>query len=131
MVDMSRGSRPLSPHLTVYKPEWTMALSIFHRITGVAMMLAAAMISWWFLAAAGSPEHFSFVDGLLTSWIGNLILFASLFALCYHSLNGIRHLLWDAGYGLDLETAQKSALVVAAGSAGLTVLIAVLIWWRS
>ncbi len=123
MADVNRGNRPLSPHLTVYKPEWTMVLSITHRITGVAMSVAAGLIAWWFLAAATSPEAFATADAVLTSWFGSLVLLGSLVALSYHFLNGLRHLAWDAGYGLDLETAAKSARWVVIGAVALTALI--------
>lgn len=127
MADVTRGAhrRPLSPHLTVYRFEWTMIGSITHRITGVAMSVGAALVAWWLFAAATSPERFATVDGLLTSWIGNLVLFGALLALCYHLLNGVRHLVWDAGFGFDLPTAAKSAQVVAIGAVVLTLLVAV------
>jgi succinate dehydrogenase / fumarate reductase, cytochrome b subunit len=122
MADVNRGNRPLSPHLSVYKPEWTMVLSITHRITGVGLTLGAALVSWWFLAAATSAEYFAVVDGLMTSWIGNLVLIGSAFALWYHAANGVRHLVWDAGYGLDLKDAEKSGKMVVVAAAVLTVL---------
>jgi succinate dehydrogenase / fumarate reductase cytochrome b subunit len=122
MADVNRGNRPLSPHLSVYKPEWTMVLSITHRITGVGLTLGAALVSWWLLAAATSPGYFAFVDGLMTSWIGNLVLIGSAFALWYHTANGVRHLAWDAGYGFDLKDAEKSGKAVVVAAAALTLL---------
>lgn len=122
MADVNRGNRPLSPHLSVYKPEWTMVLSITHRITGVGLTLGAALVAWWFLAAATSPAYFAVVDGLMTSWIGNLVLLGSSFALWYHAANGVRHLAWDAGYGLELKDAEKSGKMVVIAAAALTVL---------
>jgi succinate dehydrogenase / fumarate reductase cytochrome b subunit len=122
MADVNRGNRPLSPHLSVYKPEWTMVLSITHRITGVGLTLGALLVSWWFLAAATSAEYFAVVDGLMTSWLGNLVLLGSAFALWYHAANGVRHLAWDAGYGLELKDAEKSGKMVVIAAAVLTVL---------
>jgi succinate dehydrogenase / fumarate reductase cytochrome b subunit len=122
MADVNRGNRPLSPHLSVYKPEWTMVLSITHRITGVGLTLGAALVAWWFLAAATSPAYFAVVDGLMTSWIGNLVLLGSTFALWYHTANGVRHLAWDAGYGFDLKDAEKSGKAVVVAAAALTLL---------
>ncbi len=127
MADVNRGNRPLSPHLQVYRPQITSILSILHRITGVGLTLGAILIVWWFIAAAVSAEYFAFVDGLLTSWIGNLIMFGSLWALWYHALNGVRHLAWDAGWGFDLDTVQKSGIAVIAGSVLLTLLTVVVI----
>jgi succinate dehydrogenase / fumarate reductase cytochrome b subunit len=120
MADVNRGNRPLSPHLEIYKPEWTMVLSITHRITGVALALGAALVAWWLLAAATSEAYFAEADALLTSWFGDLILLGSTFALWYHFGNGIRHLLWDAGYLLELEPARKSGQAVVVGAVLLT-----------
>lgn len=127
MADVNRGNRPLSPHLTIYRPQLTSMTSIFTRITGNAILLAALLIVWWFLAAATSPEYFAVVDGLMTSMIGDLIMFLSLWGLWYHTLAGIRHLIWDNAIGLDLETAYKLGYAVIGGSAVLTVLTALII----
>jgi succinate dehydrogenase / fumarate reductase, cytochrome b subunit len=121
MADVNRGNRPLSPHLTIYRPQMTSVLSILHRVTGVGLTLGALLGVWWFLAAATDAEYFAFVDGLLTSWIGWLVLVMSLFALWFHFCNGIRHLVWDAGYGFDLAVVQKSGIAVLAGTVVLTV----------
>jgi len=123
MSDVNRGDRPLSPHLTIYRPQITSALSIFHRLTGVALTLGMALAVWWLLAAATSPEYFAMVDGLLTSWFGLLILLCSTWALAYHLLNGARHLIWDMGYGLDLKDVTRSGYAVLAGSGALTLLV--------
>ncbi len=122
MADVNRGARPLSPHLSIYKPEWTMVLSITHRITGVGLTLGAVLVCWWLLAAATNPEYFAWVDGMLTSWIGNLVLLGSTAALWYHFCNGVRHLAWDAGHGLDLKSAEKSGRLTVIGAVALTAL---------
>ena len=122
MADVNRGDRPLSPHLQVYNQSYTGTLSILHRITGVGLSLAAILVVWWFLAAATGPDYFAFVDGLLTSWLGGLILLGSVAALWYHFCNGIRHLIWDTGRGFELDQVQKSGKLVIAASAVLTVL---------
>ncbi|MEO0623973.1 MAG: succinate dehydrogenase, cytochrome b556 subunit [Pseudomonadota bacterium] len=126
MADVNRGNRPLSPHLEIYRLEWTMALSIMHRITGCALTLGAVLVVWWLMAAATGPEYFAFVDGLMTSWIGNLVMLGSLWALCYHTCNGVRHLIWDTGYGFDLATAERTGQIVVVASVVLTVLILVI-----
>ncbi len=122
MADVNRGNRPLSPHLTIYKPQLTSMTSIFTRITGNALLVAALMIVWWFLAAATGPGAFEIADGFLRSWVGDLVLVLSLWALWYHTLAGVRHLIWDTGRGLDLQTAYMLGYSVIAGSAILTVL---------
>jgi succinate dehydrogenase / fumarate reductase cytochrome b subunit len=122
LADVSRGNRPLSPHLQIYRPQITSVLSILHRITGAGLMVTAMLVSWWFMAAATGAEYFGFVDWILTSVIGKLIMIASLWALWYHFLNGIRHLVWDAGYGFALEIVSKSGVAVVVGSVALTIL---------
>jgi succinate dehydrogenase / fumarate reductase cytochrome b subunit len=122
MADVNRGNRPLSPHVTIYRWPITAIMSILHRATGVGLAVGAVLGVWWFLAAATDPEYFALVDGLLTSWIGGLILVLSLAALWYHFCNGIRHLFWDAGYGFDVAALQKIGIAVAAGAVALTLI---------
>ena len=123
MADVNRGNRPLSPQLQIYRPHLTSVLSIVHRMTGVGLTLGAVLVVWWLLAAATGPEYFAIVDGLLTSWIGLLVLLGSTWALAYHLLNGIRHLVWDIGHGFELETVDRSGIAVLIGSAVLTALL--------
>ncbi len=104
MADVTPGARPLSPHLSVYRPQINMVTSIVNRITGVAMALAAVLVVWWLLAAATSASYYDFVNGILTSWIGLLVLFGSLWALWFHLLGGLRHLIMDFGVGYELKS---------------------------
>lgn len=127
MADVNRGNRPLSPHLSVYRFQMSMLTSIMHRITGVGLTLGAFLIVWWFLAASTSPEYFAVADGFMTSWFGTLILIASLWALFFHFCNGIRHLVWDTGRGLEKDTAVKSGIAVLVGSVVLTILTLLII----
>lgn len=120
MADLNRGNRPLSPHLQIYRPQLTAVLSIFHRMTGVGLTLGAVLVVWWLMAAATSPGYFAVVDGLLTSWLGYLVLLGMTWALAYHMLNGIRHLVWDTGRGLGLSVARTSGWLVALASVALT-----------
>ena len=129
MADVNRGRRPLSPHLTVYRQKFTGGTSIAHRITGVGLNLGALLVVWWLLAASGEADYFALVDGLLTSWIGGLVLIALAAALCYHLMNGLRHLWWDTGRGFDMDLVRASAMAVIAGSVALTILILILAWW--
>lgn len=122
MADVNRGNRPLSPHLDVYKMQWTMVLSISHRITGVALALGAALVAWWLLAAATSDAYFETANWWMSSLIGDLILLGSCFALWYHFCNGVRHLIWDMGYAFDIPNAYKGAQIVVAGAGALTLL---------
>ena len=126
MADVNRGSRPLSPHLSVYRMPLTAIMSICHRATGVGLTLAGLMVVWWFLALGAGPEAFARADGLITSWLGGLILILSLGAFWFHFFNGIRHLFWDAGAGFDLDTAQKSNIAVL-GAAGVLTLVTLIV----
>lgn len=127
MADVNRGNRPLSPHLTIYRPQMTSMTSIFVRLTGNALLVAALLIVWWFLAAATSESYFAIANGVLTSWFGDLVMFLSLWALWYHMLGGIRHLIWDNGIGLDLGSAYKMGYVMIGGSVILTILTVIII----
>jgi succinate dehydrogenase / fumarate reductase cytochrome b subunit len=122
MADTNRGNRPLSPHLSIYRPQITSVLSILHRLTGIALAGAAALVVWWFLAAATGAAYFATVDGLLTSWLGHLVLIGALWSLWYHFCNGLRHLRWDIGRGFDLADVRRTGIAAVAASAGLTLL---------
>lgn len=126
MADVNRGNRPLSPHMSIYRPQLTSMTSILTRITGNAMLVSAILIMWWFLAAATSPEAYASANGFLTSWFGDLVMFLSVLGLWYHTLAGIRHLIWDQAVGLDLDTAYKLGWGCLGGSVVLT-LITVLV----
>lgn len=108
---MARPTRPLSPHLQVYRLPLTAILSITHRITGVGLALGAILLVAWLAAAAAGPGWFAVASGLAGSWLGRLILLGFAWALIYHLINGIRHLFWDAGFGFEKSTARSSGLV--------------------
>ncbi len=127
MAEMNRGSRPLSPHLSIYRPQLTSISSILVRITGNALIVGALLVVWWLLAAATSPEYFAFVDGLFTSVFGKLVMLGSIWALWYHMLGGVRHLIWDNARGLDLDSAYKLGWAVVYGSGLLTLLTIVIL----
>lgn len=126
MADVNRGNRPLSPHISVYRPQITSMLSILHRITGVGLSLAALLIVWWFAAAAVGADYFNFVDGVLSSWLGLLILVASLWAFWFHFFNGIRHLRWDAGVGLGIGESARSGWIAVGASVAMTIVSIIL-----
>jgi len=117
---MTTDNRPLSPHLQVYRFEWTMAYSIVHRITGVGLAVGTIFMAYWLLALAGGADSFATAQDLAGSIIGRLLLLGWTWALFYHLANGIRHLFWDAGKGLDLGTAAKSGHFMVASSVVLT-----------
>jgi succinate dehydrogenase / fumarate reductase cytochrome b subunit len=127
MADVNRGNRPLSPHVQIYRLPLAAISSILNRITGVGMTLAAILIVWWFAAGAFSTAYFDFVDGLLTSILGHLVLIGSLAALWYHMLNSIRHLIWDTGRMMGIEIVEKTTWVVVGGTVVLTLLTIIII----
>ena len=120
MADVNRGNRPLSPHLTIYRPQMTSISSIFLRITGNALLAATLLLIVWLLAASTSAEAFVWVQCVITSWFGELVFLLSLWALWYHTLGGLRHLIWDTGRGLELKTAERMGWMMIIGSLLLT-----------
>lgn len=100
--------RPLSPHLQVWRWHVTMATSILHRMTGVALYAGAVGLAAWLIAGAVSAEAFGYAELAIRSIPGQMVMFALLFSLTYHTMNGIRHLTWDAGKGLDVKSANAS-----------------------
>ena len=127
MADVNRGNRPLSPHLTIYRPQLTSMTSIFTRITGNALIVAGLMVTWWFVALAAGPEAFARADGFVTSWFGDLVLFLSVWALWYHLLAGVRHLIWDAGYMLEVKESETFGLAMIIASVLLTIFVAIVV----
>jgi succinate dehydrogenase / fumarate reductase cytochrome b subunit len=117
------ASRPLSPHLQIYRPQITSVLSISHRATGLALSLGTLLLVWWLVALARGPEAFASVQSFVGSWLGRLLLLGWTFSLFFHLANGIRHLCWDAGYGFEIKTAETSGWVVVAAAAVLTVIV--------
>ena len=115
--------RPLSPHLQVYDMlQLTSALSIAGRITGAAWAVGLVLLVWWLVAAASGPSAFAQVQWFMSSWLGLLGLFGMTAAAWYHTLNGVRHLAWDAGYGYDIPTTYRSGRLVLVGTVVLTLL---------
>ena len=117
---MNTGNRPLSPHLQVYKPQITSVLSILHRITGVGLAVGALALVYWLNAAAYGPEVFARAQSLFASWLGRLLLIGWTWALFYHLCNGIRHIFWDAGLGLEMTQVKLTGWIVVAASVGCT-----------
>lgn len=120
---MQTDNRPLSPHIQIYKQGWTGTPSILHRITGAALTVGSLLLVYWLIALASGPEAFATAQGLFGSILGRLILFGFTWALVYHTLAGIRHLVWDAGYGFDVAKAKTMAKTAVYGSIVLTILI--------
>ncbi|MDC0146970.1 succinate dehydrogenase, cytochrome b556 subunit [Amylibacter sp.] len=118
-----KGNRPLSPHLTIYRPQMSSISSILVRITGVSLALGFILIITWLLSASTNVYYFDCINSILTSWFGIVVLIGSVWALCYHSLGGIRHLIWDMGFGFDLKIADRLGWMVIVGSFILTIFV--------
>ena len=119
---MRSTDRPLSPHLQVYRPQLTSVLSITHRGTGVALVFGSVLLVYWLLALAAGPEAYERANMLFSHSLVKLVLFGFSFALFYHLCNGVRHLFWDAGLGLEIEQAYRSGYAALAAAAVLTLL---------
>ena len=118
--------RPLSPHLQIYRPMLTMMMSIMHRITGIALYAGTALLAWYLIALAAGPDAFETAAWFLNSIIGKLVLLGFTWALFHHLLGGIRHFLWDAGYGMDHPEREWLAQGTLVGGLVLTSLVWIL-----
>ena len=121
---MSRPARPLSPHIGIYKWGLHMALSILHRATGAFLGLGLLSLAWWLMATASGPSAYSEFLSYVVHPIGRLVLFGFSYALVFHTLNGIRHLVWDTGRGLEVSSVKSSGQATVA----LSIILTVLLW---
>lgn len=117
---MATRQRPLSPHLQVYRWQIQMATSIVHRATGIILSLGALLIAAALLAMATGPEAWACVRGMASSWPGLIFLFGWTWAFAYHLLNGIRHLVQDAGFGFSIPAFIRNGWLSVIGSLVLT-----------
>jgi succinate dehydrogenase / fumarate reductase, cytochrome b subunit len=124
---MAAKQRPLSPHLQVYKPQITSVLSILHRGAGVVNAIGGLLLAAWLVCVASNPDCFAWCQTLLGSLFGKLALFVFSASLIYHLLNGIRHLLWDIGWGMDIATVEKTGVLVVL----LAIVLTALLWFMA
>ena len=117
---MKNTTRPVSPHLQIYRPQLTSVLSIVHRGTGIVLAAGTLFLVYWLNALAAGAGAFDQLRHLMGAWYGQVILLGFSFSLFYHLCNGVRHLFWDAGLGFELETAYRSGKAVVAVSLLLT-----------
>lgn len=122
MSKSKSDQRPLSPHLSVYKWQLHAITSILTRITGNALIVGVILFILWLIAAATSEANFLIMDAVISSWLGQLVLLGSLWALWYHTLAGIRHLIWDHAVWLDIKKSRIMGWAVVFGSFVLTFL---------
>jgi succinate dehydrogenase / fumarate reductase cytochrome b subunit len=124
----AQATRPLSPHLTIYRWPVTMATSITHRATGVGLSLGAVILAWWLVSISNGPEGWQSFHALSDTPIGLLVVFGLTWSLVYHFLNGIRHLAWDLGYGFEKHLAERNSTMILVGSVVIAVAIFALAW---
>jgi len=101
----------------------SMMMSIVHRLTGLALYAGSLLLAWWLLAVASGPNAYATFQSVASSWIGRIVLFGYTWALMHHMLGGVRHLIWDTGYGFS--AAEREWLVRAnlIGSIALTIIL--------
>src|ERR1700755_2945858 len=119
----ARIDRPISPHLQTYRVPLTMALSIVHRATGIALYFGTLLLAWWLIAAASGPGAYANVQAFTSSLTGGLIVFGYTWALLHHLLSGVRHLIWDLGYGFKPNEREALTWGAAVGGISLTILL--------
>lgn len=120
MSDVKRVERPLSPHLQIYRWHIPMLTSILNRVTGHALVAGVMLGVAWLFSAAISDAAFATMNGIATSWFGDLVFTGTAWAVWYHLLAGLRHLYFDAGKGLDIPTAERLGWAIIIGSVVLT-----------
>ena len=113
----------MSPHLQVWRWHVTMATSILHRATGVALYAGGLIAAAWAMSLAGGPESYGAFKALMGSPLGLLVMFGLSVSVFYHLANGIRHLIWDLGHGLDIKSANASAMFVFGFTAAATLAV--------
>ncbi|MFO7306479.1 MAG: succinate dehydrogenase, cytochrome b556 subunit [Gammaproteobacteria bacterium] len=122
MQSHSRSARPLSPHLQIYRWQYTMTLSILHRITGCAMSVGLVLFVYWLLSIADGPQSYERAMTFFAHPLVRVLLVGFSFAFFYHLANGIRHLVWDMGYGLERREARTSGWVAFLSAVAVTIL---------
>jgi succinate dehydrogenase / fumarate reductase cytochrome b subunit len=123
LAEVKPAARPLSPHLQIYRWSWTMAMSIAHRATGVALYCGTLLIALWLVAAASGPGPYETAQAIAGSFLGRLVLFGYTFALLHHMIGGLRHFVWDMGRGFEPQARMNLAKYSVLVSGGLTVLV--------
>lgn len=118
-IEPSVRPRPLSPHLQIYRPTITMAMSIAHRLTGIALYLGTLLVAWWLVALSSTARSYTVFQDFLGAWPGQIVLFGCIWAVIHHMLGGVRHLLWDLGIWIDLPAASRLAWATLIGSLAL------------
>jgi len=126
---MATESRPLSPHLQVYRPLYTMVLSISHRATGILQSVGLVLLAYWLVAAASGSQAYATAAKVFANPLVRLAIAGWILAFWFHLFAGIRHLVWDAGYGFEKQTARRSGRLIVV-LAALASLFTLALAWR-
>ena len=108
------STRPLSPHMTIYRWPVTMMTSITHRATGMAMAVGAVVLAWWLISISNGPEGYDSFHAVMDTMPGLVVMFGLTWSLAYHFFSGLRHLAWDLGYGFEKTLAERNSVIVFA-----------------
>ena len=122
------STRPLSPHMTIYRWPVTMMTSITHRVTGTGLSIGAVILAWWLVCISNGPEGWQSFHAIWDTPLGLLLLFGLTWSLVYHFLNGVRHLAWDLGYGFDKRDAERNSVIIFALSILGALAVFVTVW---
>ena len=120
---MNKKIKPLSPHLSIYKPQITSIMSISHRLSGIYQSFGNVMIFIFFLLILIGEKYYNLSMLFFNSYLGRVFTFLYIFSLCYHMCNGIRHLVWDLGYGFELKNVYYSGYTTIATAVILNTLV--------
>ena len=125
---MPINQRPVSPHIQIYRPQLPSILSILHRVTGLFLVLGLIVVCSWLVCVALGEDSFQMFNSIGSTLIGMILTLGLVFSLVYHFFNGIRHLVWDYGYGFELTSVYVSGGIVILLSIAVTLLIVVRVW---
>ena len=125
---MPINQRPISPHIQIYRPQLPSILSILHRVTGLFLVIWLVVVCGWLICVALGENVFQMFNSLASTLIGKILTLGLVFSLVYHLLNGVRHLVWDYGYGFELTSVYVSGGIVVLLSIIVTLLIVVQVW---
>ena len=122
---MSKNNKPLSPHLTIYKPQITSLMSISHRFSGSFQYIGNLIIFIYFCAILSGENYHNYANLFFNSLLGKFFLFLYIFSICYHLFNGIRHLIWDIGFGFEIKNVYYSGYITLI----LAIILNLIIWF--
>ena len=122
---MDKNNKPLSPHLTIYKPQITSVMSISHRIFGVFQSFGNLIIFVYFIVAVCDLSFYNTINLLMNSILGKIFIFFYILSICYHLCNGIRHLMWDLGYGFEIKNVYYTGYTTIFSS----ILLVLMVWF--